>query len=52
MEVEVEVESILKGFFDFIKYRMEEYGRPIGVKYAEAFTVERTFGVDNLTNLI
>ena len=39
-------------FFDFIKYRMEEYGRPIGVKYAEAFTVERTFGVDNLTNLI
>lgn len=39
-------------FFDFLKSRMEEYGRPIGVKYAEAFTVERTFGVDNLTNLI
>jgi len=41
-----------QGFFDFLKSRMEEYGRPIGVKYAEAFTVERTFGVDNLTNLI
>jgi bacillithiol biosynthesis deacetylase BshB1 len=40
-----------QGFFDFLKSRMEEYGRPIGVKYAEAFTVERYIGVDNFFDL-
>ncbi len=38
-------------FFDFLKGRMSEFGRPIGVKYAEAFTVERLIGVDNLFDL-
>jgi N-acetylglucosamine malate deacetylase 1 len=28
-------------FFDFIKGRMLQFGRPIGVRYAEGFTVER-----------
>ena len=38
-------------FFDFIKGRMMQIGRPIGAKYAEGFTVERTIGVDLLNNL-
>lgn len=39
-------------FFDFIKGRMLQFGRPIGVRYAEGFTVERTPGVDDLMDLI
>lgn len=39
-------------FFDFIKSRMMELGRPMGAKYAEGFTVERFPGVENLTDLI
>lgn len=38
-------------FFDFIKSRMMQYGRPIGVKYAEGFTVNRFIGVNNLFDL-
>lgn len=38
-------------FFDFIKGRMTQFGRPIGVKYAEGFTVERYPGVNLLTDL-
>jgi bacillithiol biosynthesis deacetylase BshB1 len=39
-------------FFDFIKGRMMQYGRPIGVKYAEGFTVERELGVKSFDDLI
>jgi bacillithiol biosynthesis deacetylase BshB1 len=39
-------------FFDFLKGRMEEFGRPIGVKYAEGFTVERLLGVDDINALV
>ncbi len=38
-------------FFDFIKGRMLEMGRPMGVKYAEGFTVERSIGVKSLFDL-
>lgn len=38
-------------FFDFIKGRMLQFGRPIGVKYAEGFTVERPIGIKNLVDL-
>lgn len=38
-------------FFDFIKGRMMQLGRPIGAKYAEGFTVERTMGVELLNDL-
>lgn len=40
-----------KGFTDFIEARMIEFGRPIGAKYAEGFTVERFLGVDSLFDL-
>ncbi|MEY3237392.1 MAG: hypothetical protein RI883_1493 [Bacteroidota bacterium] len=38
-------------FFDFIKGRMLEMGRPMGVKYAEGFTAERRVGVKSLFDL-
>ena len=39
-------------FFEFLRGRMSEFGRQIGVKYAEGFTVERLIGVDNIFDLI
>ena len=39
-------------FFDFIKGRMLNMGRPAGMKYAEGFTVSRVFGVKDLFGLI
>jgi bacillithiol biosynthesis deacetylase BshB1 len=39
-------------FFDFIKGRMLQFGRPIGALYAEGFTVERPAGVNDLFDLI
>ncbi len=39
-------------YFDFIKGRMKEMGRPAGMEYAEGFTVERFIGVDNLFDLV
>lgn len=41
-----------KDFFDFVSSRMMQYGRPIGVKYAEGFTRERFLGVNDLFDLI
>jgi bacillithiol biosynthesis deacetylase BshB1 len=38
-------------FFDFIKGRMLQFGRPIGAQYAEGFTVEREIGVEDLFDL-
>jgi bacillithiol biosynthesis deacetylase BshB1 len=39
-------------FFEFIKGRMLNMGRPAGMKYAEGFTVSRVFGVKDLFELI
>lgn len=40
-----------KDFFDFLEGRAREFGRSIGVKYAEGFTVERTPGVGDVFDL-
>lgn len=40
-----------KEFFDFIKGRMTNMGRPIGVEYGEGFTVERFVGIEDLSVL-
>ncbi len=39
-------------FFDFVKARMIQSGRIIGVKYAEGFTSSREIGVHNLFDLM
>jgi len=39
-------------FFEFIKSKMNVYGRTIGVRYAEAYTKSRCVGVTNLFDLI
>lgn len=38
-------------FFDFVKGRAMEFGKYIGVKYAEGFTCRRLLGVDDLFHL-
>jgi len=38
-------------FFDFLRSRAMEFGRPIRAKYAEGFTVTRYPGVDDLFSL-
>lgn len=38
-------------FFQFLESRAREFGRPIGAKYAEGFTVNRYPGVDDLFSL-
>lgn len=38
-------------FLEFIGARMMQYGREIGVKYAEGFTAERYVGVEDLLKL-
>lgn len=40
-----------KDFFEFLRGRMSEFGRSIGVQYAEGFTVERNIGVDSFFDL-
>ena len=39
-------------FMEFVTARALHFGIPIGVKYAEAFTVNRTLGVNDLTKLL
>lgn len=39
-------------FMNSLNYRPEEFGRMIGVKFAEGFTAERLIGVNNLFDLI
>ncbi|MBL7776685.1 MAG: bacillithiol biosynthesis deacetylase BshB1 [Chitinophagales bacterium] len=39
-------------FLEFVRARALHFGVPIGVKYAEGFTVNRTFGVNDLTQLL
>ena len=41
-----------KDFFDFLLGRMKDFGRPIGVEYAEGFTTSRHVGVNSLNDLI
>jgi N-acetylglucosamine malate deacetylase 1 len=41
-----------KEFFDFLEGRMRQYGREIGVEFAEGFTVERAPGIHLLDDLI
>ncbi|MCH2233544.1 MAG: bacillithiol biosynthesis deacetylase BshB1 [Crocinitomicaceae bacterium] len=38
-------------FFEFLKGRLAQYGRLIGVDYAEGYTVDRAPGVKNLLDL-
>lgn len=38
-------------FFEFLRGRMAEFGRSMGVRYAEGYTVERTLGIDSLFDL-
>lgn len=38
-------------FFEFLKGRMKEFGRPIGVEYAEGFTSEKIIGVSDIFKL-
>lgn len=40
-----------KDFFEFMRGRMMQYGRPIGVQYAEGFIADRYLGVDDLFDL-
>lgn len=49
-----ETETPISGqeFFDFIKGRMMDLGRPTGAKYAEGFTANRTLGVESLFDLL
>jgi hypothetical protein len=39
-------------FFDFIKGRMLNMGRPTGMRYAEGFTISRVFGVKDLFEVV
>jgi N-acetylglucosamine malate deacetylase 1 len=39
-------------FMEFVKARAIHFGTPIGVQYAEGFTVNRTLGVNNLMELL
>jgi bacillithiol biosynthesis deacetylase BshB1 len=39
-------------FLDFLRGRMSEFGRSIGVSYAEGFTVERIIGVESFFDLV
>jgi len=39
-------------FIDFLKGRWRDYGRSIGVDFAEGFTVERVPGVEDITGLL
>lgn len=39
-------------FFSFLESRAMQFGRPIGAKYGEGFTVERYIGVEDLFSLL
>lgn len=41
-----------KEYFDFLKGRWMDFGRSIGVQYAEGFNVSRPVGVEDLTRLL
>jgi len=37
-----------KEFMDYLKARMQQWGRPIGADYAEGFVADRTIGINDL----
>ena len=39
-------------FTDFIKSKMQVFGRSMGVDYAEGFNTQRTLGVDDISQLL
>ncbi len=41
-----------KDFFDFLKARGQEFGRPINSSYAEAFKIERLVGIKSVFDLV
>ncbi|MFN3969136.1 bacillithiol biosynthesis deacetylase BshB1 [Flavobacterium sp.] len=41
-----------KNFLESIHYRSQDFGRLVGVEYAEGFTAERYLAVNSLSNLI
>jgi N-acetylglucosamine malate deacetylase 1 len=49
---EPETPIATKNFLESLNYRAQDLGRIIGVDYAEGFNVERTLGVNSLTQLI
>ncbi len=49
---EPETPIATKNFLESLNYRAQDLGRIIGVDYAEGFNVERTLGVNRLTELI
>ena len=49
---EPETPISVEGFLEYVKMRAIQLGRPISVKYAEGYNVERPIGVDDLTTLI
>ncbi|MCW3126189.1 MAG: LMBE-like Protein, partial [Bacteroidetes bacterium] len=38
-------------FLEFVKSRASHFGVPIGVRFAEGFTVKRLIGVKNLNDI-
>lgn len=50
--VEPETPIATKNFLESLNYRTQDFGRLIGVDYAEGFTVERPVAVKNLSDLI
>jgi len=41
-----------KGFLDFVESRSLHFGRTIGVRYGEGFTIKRPIGIKDLTTLL
>ncbi len=41
-----------KDFIDFLYARCRDFGRPVGLRFAEGFTTARNIGVNNLFDLI
>ena len=41
-----------KDFLDAVEGKNRTFGRPLGLTYAEGFTVNRTLGVKNLFDLL
>lgn len=52
MSEEPETPIATKNFLESLNYRAQDFGRLIGVDYAEGFTVERYLGVNSLGDLI
>ena len=49
---EPETPIATKNFLESIHYRTQDFGRLVGVEYAEGFTVERYLAVNSLSDLL